>query len=261
MTAGAAQTVLKAQGLLPDGRTVMAGTGPLMWLLAAQILRAGGKIAAILDTTPRRKLLRAAPASGRTSCCRRTSPRAWRCCARCRRRCRSVGWRASRPSATASSARSSPTAAACRPICCCCTRASCPTSTSPSLSARRMNGTSVSSASSPCSTRIRQLGARHRRGRRRRGHCRRHGSGRARTPCRHRRGARAQARRPAARSAKRAPAPAARGDGPRLPRLAEPSGRLLPPARGRHAGLPLRGGDGERRSGRPPTWAAKGPTR
>ena len=61
MTAGAAQTVLKAQGLLPDGRTVMAGTGPLMWLLAAQILRAGGKIAAILDTTPRRNLLRAAP--------------------------------------------------------------------------------------------------------------------------------------------------------------------------------------------------------
>src|SRR5215218_3529059 len=39
----------------------MAGTGPLMWLLAAQILRAGGKLAAILDTTPRRNLLRAAP--------------------------------------------------------------------------------------------------------------------------------------------------------------------------------------------------------
>ncbi|MPZ32433.1 MAG: FAD-dependent oxidoreductase [Rhodospirillales bacterium] len=61
MTAGAAQTVLKAQGLLPDGRTVMAGTGPLMWLLAAQILRAGGKIEAILDTTPRRNFLRASP--------------------------------------------------------------------------------------------------------------------------------------------------------------------------------------------------------
>ena len=39
----------------------MAGTGPLLWLLAAQILRAGGKIAAILDTTPRRNLLRALP--------------------------------------------------------------------------------------------------------------------------------------------------------------------------------------------------------
>lgn len=61
MTAGAAQTVLKAQGLLPDGRTVLAGTGPLLWLLAAQLLRAGGRLEAILDTTPRRNLLSAAP--------------------------------------------------------------------------------------------------------------------------------------------------------------------------------------------------------
>jgi NADPH-dependent 2,4-dienoyl-CoA reductase/sulfur reductase-like enzyme len=61
MTAGGAQTALKAQGLLPDGRTVIAGTGPLLWLLAAQILRAGGKIEAILDTTPRSNWLRALP--------------------------------------------------------------------------------------------------------------------------------------------------------------------------------------------------------
>ncbi len=60
MTAGAAQTVLKAQGLLPAGRTVIAGTGPLLWLLAAQILRAGGRIEALLDTTPRANWLRAA---------------------------------------------------------------------------------------------------------------------------------------------------------------------------------------------------------
>jgi NADPH-dependent 2,4-dienoyl-CoA reductase/sulfur reductase-like enzyme len=59
MTAGGAQTALKAQGLLPGGRTVIAGTGPLLWLLAAQILRAGGTIEAILDTTPRRNWLRA----------------------------------------------------------------------------------------------------------------------------------------------------------------------------------------------------------
>ena len=60
MTAGAAQTVLKAQGLLPGGRTVIAGTGPMLWLLAAQILRAGGRIEALLDTTPRGNWLRAA---------------------------------------------------------------------------------------------------------------------------------------------------------------------------------------------------------
>jgi NADPH-dependent 2,4-dienoyl-CoA reductase/sulfur reductase-like enzyme len=59
MTAGAAQTALKAQGLAPSGRTVLAGTGPLLWLLAAQILRAGGKIDALLDTTPRDNWLRA----------------------------------------------------------------------------------------------------------------------------------------------------------------------------------------------------------
>ena len=60
MTAGAAQTALKAQGLVVAGRTVMAGSGPLLWLLAAQTLRAGGRIDAILDTTPRRNWLQAA---------------------------------------------------------------------------------------------------------------------------------------------------------------------------------------------------------
>jgi hypothetical protein len=60
MTAGAAQTALKAQGLVPKGRTVMAGAGPLLWLLAAQLLRAGVKIEAILDTAPRLNWLRAA---------------------------------------------------------------------------------------------------------------------------------------------------------------------------------------------------------
>src|SRR5476651_2087757 len=60
MTAGGAQTLLKAQGLVPTGRTVMAGNGPLLWLLAAQILRAGGKIEGILDTSTRLNWLRAA---------------------------------------------------------------------------------------------------------------------------------------------------------------------------------------------------------
>ena len=41
--------------------TVLAGNGPLLWLLAAQILRAGGRIEAMLDTTPRRNWLMAAP--------------------------------------------------------------------------------------------------------------------------------------------------------------------------------------------------------
>ncbi|MDB5504270.1 MAG: ooxA [Tardiphaga sp.] len=61
MTAGAAQTMLKSSGLVPDGRTVIAGQGPLLWLLAAQILRLGGRIDRILDTTERRNYLAALP--------------------------------------------------------------------------------------------------------------------------------------------------------------------------------------------------------
>ncbi|HRK19427.1 MAG TPA: NAD(P)/FAD-dependent oxidoreductase [Hyphomicrobiaceae bacterium] len=52
MTVGAAQTVLKASGLAPASATVIAGMGPLIWLYAAQVLRLGGRIDAILDTTP-----------------------------------------------------------------------------------------------------------------------------------------------------------------------------------------------------------------
>jgi len=61
MTAGAAQTMLKSSGLVPDGHTVIAGQGPLLWLLAAQILRLGGRIDRILDTTERRNYLAALP--------------------------------------------------------------------------------------------------------------------------------------------------------------------------------------------------------
>ena len=53
MTVGAAQILLKSSGLVPRGRTVLAGCGPLLWLLAWQYLNAGLCIDAILDTTPR----------------------------------------------------------------------------------------------------------------------------------------------------------------------------------------------------------------
>ncbi len=52
LTAGAAQIALKSSGLVPEGRVALAGTGPLLWLLAAQLLRAGAPPTAILDTTP-----------------------------------------------------------------------------------------------------------------------------------------------------------------------------------------------------------------
>lgn len=51
LTCGAGQTVLKANGLAPAGRFVLAGCGPLLLLLAAQLARAGVKPAAVLQTT------------------------------------------------------------------------------------------------------------------------------------------------------------------------------------------------------------------
>jgi thioredoxin reductase/bacterioferritin-associated ferredoxin len=53
MTAGAAQILLKSSGMVAGGKVVLAGTGPLLWLLAAQYLRAGAAIDALLDTTPK----------------------------------------------------------------------------------------------------------------------------------------------------------------------------------------------------------------
>lgn len=52
MTVGAAQTLLKAAGLAPASDVVLAGSGPLLWLYASQLLRAGRRIQAIIDTTP-----------------------------------------------------------------------------------------------------------------------------------------------------------------------------------------------------------------
>ena len=65
MSAGAAQILLKSSGLVAEGRVVLAGAGPLLWLLAAQYLRAGKRIELILQTSPRanhRRALRHFPA-------------------------------------------------------------------------------------------------------------------------------------------------------------------------------------------------------
>jgi NADPH-dependent 2,4-dienoyl-CoA reductase/sulfur reductase-like enzyme len=54
MTAGAAQILLKTGDLVPDGRTVLAGQGPLLYLVAAQLARAGAVPVLLLETTPLR---------------------------------------------------------------------------------------------------------------------------------------------------------------------------------------------------------------
>lgn len=51
MTVGAAQTMLKASGMLADS-AVLVGSGPLVWLLADQYRRAGRPPLAVIDTAP-----------------------------------------------------------------------------------------------------------------------------------------------------------------------------------------------------------------
>lgn len=51
MGAGAAQIMLKSAGALPASPVVLAGCGPLLYLLAWQYLRAGVKLAGLVDTT------------------------------------------------------------------------------------------------------------------------------------------------------------------------------------------------------------------
>jgi NADPH-dependent 2,4-dienoyl-CoA reductase/sulfur reductase-like enzyme len=52
MTAGAAQTLLTSADLVPEGRTVLAGQGPLLYRVAAQLAQAGAPPAMLLETTP-----------------------------------------------------------------------------------------------------------------------------------------------------------------------------------------------------------------
>ena len=53
MLAGAAQIALKTSALVPEGRVVLAGCGPLLYLLAGELLSAGVQVGALLDTTDR----------------------------------------------------------------------------------------------------------------------------------------------------------------------------------------------------------------
>jgi len=60
MGAGAAQILYKSAGALPTAPVVLAGGGPLLYLLASQYLSAGVKLAAVVHTTGTGDYLRAA---------------------------------------------------------------------------------------------------------------------------------------------------------------------------------------------------------
>lgn len=60
-TLGGAQVLLKSQAALIGPRVVFAGSGPLLYLVATQYLKAGARVAAVLDTAPADAPLRALP--------------------------------------------------------------------------------------------------------------------------------------------------------------------------------------------------------
>lgn len=66
MNAGAAQIALKTSGSIPAGKVVLAGGGPLLLLVATQLLDAGVEVAGLVETSParnRRDALRHLPAA------------------------------------------------------------------------------------------------------------------------------------------------------------------------------------------------------
>jgi NADPH-dependent 2,4-dienoyl-CoA reductase/sulfur reductase-like enzyme len=58
---GGAQVALKSQGCAIGKRVVMMGSGPLLYLVAAQYVKAGATVAAVLDTSTAMQRLRALP--------------------------------------------------------------------------------------------------------------------------------------------------------------------------------------------------------
>ncbi len=59
VTAGGVQALLKSAALVPEGRVVFAGAGPLLWQVAWQCLNARARIDLVLETIPRGRLAEA----------------------------------------------------------------------------------------------------------------------------------------------------------------------------------------------------------
>jgi NADPH-dependent 2,4-dienoyl-CoA reductase/sulfur reductase-like enzyme len=60
-TLGGAQVALKSQGCAIGERIVLTGTGPLLYLVAYQYVKAGAQVVAVLDTSPLAQQVAAAP--------------------------------------------------------------------------------------------------------------------------------------------------------------------------------------------------------
>ncbi|MFS8085028.1 MAG: NAD(P)/FAD-dependent oxidoreductase, partial [Acidobacteriota bacterium] len=51
-SAGALQALLKGQGIVPAGRVLICGSGPFLHIAAADLVRAGAQVAAVVDAMP-----------------------------------------------------------------------------------------------------------------------------------------------------------------------------------------------------------------
>lgn len=61
MNAGAAQIALKSSGIVPAGRILLAGAGPLLLLVATQLLDAGADVVGLVETAPENNRWEAMP--------------------------------------------------------------------------------------------------------------------------------------------------------------------------------------------------------
>lgn len=61
MACTSVDVLYKSSGLLPDCSVVLAGCGPLLLLIANRLIAEGVEISALLDTTPKKALLKAIP--------------------------------------------------------------------------------------------------------------------------------------------------------------------------------------------------------
>lgn len=61
MTLGATQLLLKYYGVLASSETLIAGTGPLIYLLSSQIIDSGGRVTSVLDRSSSAALFNAIP--------------------------------------------------------------------------------------------------------------------------------------------------------------------------------------------------------
>ncbi|MGB3860759.1 MAG: NAD(P)/FAD-dependent oxidoreductase, partial [Candidatus Aminicenantaceae bacterium] len=52
MTLGGVQILLKSQGVIPQGKILIAGTGPLLYFTAAQLVKNGANVIGVLEASP-----------------------------------------------------------------------------------------------------------------------------------------------------------------------------------------------------------------